>query len=183
MPGWYGRSVLSGSDNVLEGMLWGSESLHCSGNYKLMGYNCTWIMVLPENWEKQWEAINTEANFLGKREELYLSIHIDVGKKSSFEVCGYPEKKKFPSLMQVLLLALGELFVPGSEWEESAHCVVSGPLCSELLPAESMGLMLWKQHWGWLLLIRWWYRNQEEVTFSLLTQERMAITFCSLPFF
>lgn len=86
--------------------------------------------------------MNTEANFLRKREELYLSIHIDVGKKSPFEVCEYPEKNFFPSLMQVLLLALGELFVPGSEWEESAHCVVSGPLCSELLPAESMGLML-----------------------------------------
>lgn len=48
----------------------------------------------------------------------------------------------FPSLMQVLLLAQAELFVPGSEWEESAHSVVSGHLCSELLPAESMGLML-----------------------------------------
>lgn len=44
--------------------------------------------------------------------------------------------------MQVLLLGLGQLFVPGSEWEESAHGVVSGHSCSELLLAELKGLML-----------------------------------------
>lgn len=145
----------------------------------LMGYDYTWIMVLPENWEsgKWW----TQMLISWERGRSFYTYRC--GEKLIWSLW-ISRKMLYPSLMQVLLLALGELFVPGSEWEESAHSVVSGHLCSELLPAESMGLMLlWKQHWSWLLLIRWWYRNQGEVTFCLLTQHRMAVTFCSLPFF
>lgn len=34
---------------------------------------------------RKWKPMNTDANFLGKREELYISIHIDVGGKARFK--------------------------------------------------------------------------------------------------
>lgn len=39
--------------------------------------------------------MNTEANFLGKREELYVSIHMDVGKKAHLKYVNI-QKKIFP---------------------------------------------------------------------------------------
>lgn len=147
-----------------------------------MGYDCSWIIVLPENREsgKQW----TQMLISWERGRRFTFLYLWMWGKTFIWSMWISSKIFFPSLMQVLLLALRELFVPGSEWEEIAHSVVSGHSCSDLLPAKSIGLMLlWEQQWGWLLLIRWWYRNHEEVTFSLLTQERVAITFCSFPFF
>ena len=137
--------------------------------------------------------MNTDANFLGKREEVYVSIPIYVGRKFISSIWTL-NQVFFPSLMKVLLLTLGELFVPGTKWEGIAPSVISEHLCAQICSQQNQ--CRWccyesnskeccspAQLWGWLPLIRWWCRNQEGFAFSsLLTWERVAMTFCSLPF-
>lgn len=152
--------------------------LNCSSSWKLRMWKAVTEMII--SWE-------------GGRRFTFLDL-TSVGREIFWSIWTL-NQIFFPSLMKALLLKMGKLFVPGAKWEGMAPSAFwehsYAQVCSQqnqcgwcCYESSSKECCSSAQLWAWLPLAKQWYRSQEGFTFfPLLTQERMAMAFCSLLFF